>query len=65
MSSKLKLKKQYLTVKFSGWSADELSVDVARLDVICVSTDDELVVGGAVVSLDADNEWLYVLLESI
>lgn len=65
MSSKLKLKKQYLTVTFSGWSADELSVDVARLDVICVSTDDELVVGGAVVSLDADNEWLYVLLESI
>jgi len=29
---------------------------VDRLEVIWVSTEDELVVGGAVVSLDADNE---------
>jgi len=43
----------------SGWSA-ELSTDVDKLEVIWVSTEDELVVGGAVVSLDADSEWLYV-----
>lgn len=51
-------------IEHSVWSAAEaLSTDVDRLDVRWVSTDDELVVGGAVVSLDADSERLYDLLE--
>lgn len=33
-----------------------------KLEVIWVSIEDELVVGGAVVSLDADSEWLYAVL---